>query len=103
MATFNQQNQTVGYQVNGENITVHQGNEREGLVRAIDALLGQIDTADTRRPEAERVIALLRQARDDAQEGDRHEVASRLQRAGEAAVPFAAIAASIAAMIQAMP
>jgi hypothetical protein len=100
VATFNQQNQTVQHQVNGEYVYV-QGGPLSGELD-LDRLIGELlQTARSTAAQPEVIqptITYLEAARDATSRGDVKGVRAMLSKAAEVAAPVATLAASVASV-----
>lgn len=100
MATFNQQNQTVRHQVNGEQVYV--GTASPTVAADLDRMIGDLvqRLRHEQRAEAHAVLSYLEQARAASARGDAKGVLATLSKAAEVATPVAAIAGSVASIMQ---
>ncbi|MEU9849110.1 hypothetical protein [Streptomyces sp. NPDC047985] len=99
MATFNQNNQTVGVQYNAENMIVSASTSAADLAAQLDRILGEGQREEPLTPEAQ---AELEAARDAAASGDTAATQSRLRRALELGSLATGIGAQVAAMLGAL-
>jgi hypothetical protein len=100
MATFNQQNQRVHHQINGEQVyaTPAVAPTFDTIECAIEDIIRRVRTDHECATVADGIISHLTAARVAASRGDQRSLLASLTRVAELAAPVAAIATSVAAI-----
>ena len=104
MATFNQQNQTVRHQVNGEQVNIRTGSQSasQDVDLLLKELIQELRGGSQPRDVADAVIPQLLAARAASARGDKKRLLALLERASELAAPAAAIVAGLATAVNAV-